>query len=334
MSDIIVKARNLNNYFIKNKSVFSLIDERVHIINDVNLDIVRGKTTSLVGESGSGKTTTAKILLNLIKLNSGTVEYNFKNFKTNYEGINKKYKSKFQKTVSFIFQDPFRSLSPRMNVKDIISEPLILNKYKRSDINKIIFNLIDKVGMPRNSLNRYPHEFSGGQRQRISIARSLALNPEFIVADEPVSALDVSIQAQILNLLIELQREYNLTYLFISHDLRIVASISDYVNVMYAGNIVEYGEALSIFKNPHHPYTEALIKSIPNSEPVSDKDYILEGEAVDITNKPPGCVFNPRCRYKKDICQQDIPKYKEDKRIKSGYRCHFDKNSFERGPPI
>ncbi len=203
MNDLIIRAKNLTKYYGNNNNFIIKKDQSVQIVDNINIELIRGKTTALVGESGSGKTTTAKMLINVIKPSSGTVEYNFKNFKTNINQINKNDKKKFQKVVSLIFQDPYRSLSPRMNIKDIISEPLLLNNYSTKFIENKLIKLLDDVGMPNNSLNRYPHEFSGGQRQRISIARSLALQPEFIIADEPVSALDVSIQAQILNLLME-----------------------------------------------------------------------------------------------------------------------------------
>ena len=333
MNDLIIRAKNLTKYYGNNNNFIIKKDQSVQIVDNINIDLVRGKTTALVGESGSGKTTTAKMLINVIKPSSGTVEYNFKNFKTNINQINKNDKKKFQKVVSLIFQDPYRSLSPRMNIKDIISEPLLLNNYSTEFIENKLIKLLDDVGMPNNSLNRYPHEFSGGQRQRISIARSLALQPEFIIADEPVSALDVSIQAQILNLLMDLQNEYKLTFLFISHDLRVIAKISDYIYVMYAGNIVEYGKTKSIYLNPHHPYTEALLKSVPSSDPNAKNDFYLEGEVADLSNKPKGCIFHPRCVYKKDVCKNIIPINICNSKNEITYKCHFLKNSPDRGPP-
>ena len=333
MKDLIIQAKNLSKFYFNTKNFFKNNNKSVQIVDNLDIELVRGKTTALVGESGSGKTTTAKMLINVVIPSKGYVNYFFKNFNTDNTQINDKDKKQFQKVVSLIFQDPFRSLSPRMNIKDIISEPLLLNNFHKKYINDRLNQLLDDVGMPKNALNRYPHEFSGGQRQRISIARSLALQPEFIIADEPVSALDVSIQAQILNLLMDLQNEYKLTYLFISHDLRVVAKISDYINVMYGGNIVEYGNTKSVYQNPNHPYTEALLKSVPNSNPITDDDYYLKGEVADLSNMPKGCIFHPRCVYKKDVCVEKKPTYINNPLDENVFKCHFTKNTSDRAPP-
>ena len=307
----LVEVQHLQQYFPaggvgKNK-------QYVQAVDDVSFAIRKGETLGLVGESGCGKTTTGRTLLRLYEPTDGTIIYDGKVL------FDKKKKIAvdmlpYRRRMQIVFQDPYASLDPRMTIGDIVGEGidihhLCANAKERHD--KII-SLLERVGLNSEHANRYPHEFSGGQRQRVGIARALAVDPEFIVCDEPVSALDVSIQAQIINLLLDLKEQQNLTYMFITHDLSVVKYISDRVGVMYLGNMVELAEADEIFHHPIHPYTEALLNAIPTTDTVGAKELsILEGDIPSPVNPPKGCKFHTRCKYCTEICTQVVPAWEE-----------------------
>jgi len=294
----------------------------VKAVDDISFDITQGETLGLVGESGCGKSTTGRAILQLYKPTAGSVEFNGRNLVTLKSGEMRRMRRELQ----MIFQDPYASLNPRMTVGSIIGEPLeIHNLAKGREKTERVQELLRTVGLNPYFANRYPHEFSGGQRQRIGIARALAVEPKFIVCDEPISALDVSIQAQIINLLEELQEKLGLTYLFIAHDLAVVRHISDRVAVMYVGKMVELTDRNEIFDNPLHPYTRALLSSIPIPDPVLEKRrsrMILVGDVPSPVNPPSGCRFNPRCPYAEDNCKTDEPALTE---VRTGHfvACHY-----------
>lgn len=278
-------------------------------VEDVSLDIYKGETLGLVGESGSGKTTIGRTILRLYEPTSGNILYDGKD-------ITKAKVKPYRRKMQYIFQDPYASLDPRMTVGDIIGEPIDIHELAKdkNERKERIFKLLEEVGLNNEHAMRYPHEFSGGQRQRIGIARALAVEPEFIVCDEPVSALDVSIQAQIINMLEALQEELGLTYLFIAHDLAVVKHISKRIGVMYLGRVVELNTTKMLFAEPAHPYTRALLSAIPVFDPKMNKQrnrIILEGEIPNPLNPPKGCVFSTRCPYKKDICEEKSPDFTE-----------------------
>ena len=278
-------------------------------VEDVSLDIYKGETLGLVGESGSGKTTIGRTILRLYEPTSGNILYDGKD-------ITKAKVKPYRRKMQYIFQDPYASLDPRMTVGDIIGEPIDIHELTKdkNERKERIFKLLEEVGLNNEHAMRYPHEFSGGQRQRIGIARALAVEPEFIVCDEPVSALDVSIQAQIINMLEALQEELGLTYLFIAHDLAVVKHISKRIGVMYLGRVVELNTTKMLFAEPAHPYTRALLSAIPVFDPKMNKQrnrIILEGEIPNPLNPPKGCVFSTRCPYKKDICEEKSPDFTE-----------------------
>lgn len=290
-------------FFGKNKPI-------VHAISNVNIQIMEGETFALVGESGCGKSTLGRLLLRLLDPTSGHVE--FENI--NINELKSKEMREMRKKMQIIFQDPYASINPRMDVYNIISEPLVTHKVcaTKEETKEMVKELMHKVGIRPEFINRYPHQFSGGQRQRIGIARALALQPKLIVCDEPVSALDVSIQSQILNLLHDLQDEFQLTYLFISHDLSVVRYISDRVCVMFLGKVCEIGNTEDIFMNPLHPYTKFLIDAVPKPDPFLRKEnkQLLQGEIPSPVNPPSGCRFHTRCPYTKDICKEKEPEIK------------------------
>jgi len=294
----------------------------VKAVDDVSFDIKQGETLGLVGESGCGKSTTGRAILQLYKPTAGAVEFNGRNLVTLKSGEMRRMRRELQ----MIFQDPYASLNPRMTVGSIIGEPLeIHNLAKGREKTERVQELLRTVGLNPYFANRYPHEFSGGQRQRIGIARALAVEPKFIVCDEPISALDVSIQAQIINLLEELQEKLGLTYLFIAHDLAVVRHISDRVAVMYVGKLVELTDRNEIFESPLHPYTRALLSAIPIPDPVLEKRrtrMILIGDVPSPVNPPTGCRFNPRCPYAEDNCRTDEPLLNE---VRAGHfvACHY-----------
>ncbi len=305
----LLEIKNLNVTYQTKKGLIGKI-QTVHAVNNVSLDIQKGEILAIAGESGCGKSTLAKAIMKLVQSDSGEILLNGENV------LNLKHNKdlkKFYQKVQMIFQNPYSSLNPKMKIGEILKEPLIINtNLKKEEITKIVEEKIEKVGLDKSALNLYPHEFSGGQRQRIAIARSLILNPEFIIADEPVSALDVSIQAQIINLLKQLKEDFNLTFLFISHDLSVIKYLSDRIAIMYLGEVVEIGRTEEIFKNPKHPYTKALLSSVPELNPQDEKERIhLQGELPSPENLPTGCKFHTRCPYVMDICKTSSPQVKE-----------------------
>ena len=305
----LLEIKNLNVTYQTKKGLIGKI-QTVHAVNNVSLDIQKGEILAIAGESGCGKSTLAKAIMKLVQSDSGEILLNGENV------LNLKHNKdlkKFYQKVQMIFQNPYSSLNPKMKIGEILKEPLIINTdLKKEEITKIVEEKIKKVGLDKSALNLYPHEFSGGQRQRIAIARSLILNPEFIIADEPVSALDVSIQAQIINLLKQLKEDFNLTFLFISHDLSVIKYLSDRIAIMYLGEVVEIGRTEEIFKNPKHPYTKALLSSVPELNPQDEKERIhLQGELPSPENLPTGCKFHTRCPYVMEICKTSTPQIKE-----------------------
>lgn len=317
----LIKADNLKKHFVFQKSIFS---QKVTIkaVDGISLCIQSNKVFALVGESGCGKSTIARLLVRLIEPSDGSIYFMMRELK-NLQGHEL---MKYRKSVQIIFQDPFASLNPRMKIGDILEEPLIVHNIgRRQDRKDIVVNLLNKVGLCHDVMNRYPHEFSGGQRQRICIARALSLSPQLIIADEPLSALDVSIQAQIINLFRDLQREYNLAMLFISHDLNVVHYLSDEVAVMYLGKIVEQGETEALYNNPLHPYTKLLLSSAPKLYRKSVEEKIpLSSEVPTPVHIPSGCPFHPRCPDKFDICNKRIPDFVnyKDRRISCHLYCN------------
>lgn len=305
----LLEIKNLNVTYQTKKGLIGKI-QTVHAVNNVSLDIQKGEILAIAGESGCGKSTLAKAIMKLVQSDSGEILLNGENI------LNLKHNKdlkKFYQKVQMIFQNPYSSLNPKMKIGEILKEPLIINtNLKKEEITKIVEEKIKKVGLDKSALNLYPHEFSGGQRQRIAIARSLILNPEFIIADEPVSALDVSIQAQIINLLKQLKEDFNLTFLFISHDLSVIKYLSDRIAIMYLGEVVEIGRTEEIFQNPKHPYTKALLSSVPELNPQDEKERIhLQGELPSPENLPTGCKFHTRCPYVMEICKTSSPQIKE-----------------------
>ncbi|MCM3454742.1 dipeptide ABC transporter ATP-binding protein [Heyndrickxia oleronia] len=313
----LIEIKNLKKYF-------NIGGQPLKAVDDLNLDIYPGETVGLVGESGCGKSTAGRTIIRLYEATEGEVLYNGKNIYDN----NSNEMAKIRKDIQLIFQDPYASLNPRMTVEEIIGEPLTIHgeltgKRKRERI----LELLKLVGLNPEHINRFPHEFSGGQRQRIGIARALALNPKFIVCDEPISALDVSIQAQVVNLLKDLQKSMGLTYLFIAHDLSMVKYISDRILVMYLGNMMELCESEELYEEPLHPYTQALLSAVPIPNPKLKRERIvLQGDVPSPINPPSGCVFRTRCRHAMDICAQKKPDWKE---AKPGHfvSCHLYNDS-------
>ena len=287
----------------------------VHAVGDVSFSVGEGETMGIVGESGCGKTTLGRCVVRAYEPTSGQVMYTTGQGELiDFLKIDKNEMKKVRKEIQMIFQDPYSSLDPRMTVLDIIKEPLLANfpKMPKAEMEQRVMDIAAKVGLNTTYLKRYPHAFSGGQRQRIGIARALVLNPRIIVCDESVSALDVSIQAQVINLLHDLQQEFNLTYLFISHDLSVVEYISDRVGVMYLGKMVEFAPTKTLFSHPMHPYTESLLSAVPVADPTKQMERIpLEGEIPNPANPPSGCYFHTRCRYCTERCKQEAPEYKE-----------------------
>lgn len=307
-NDVILEVKKLKKYYpVTRKGWFGGKAAVVKAVDGVDLTLYRGETFGLVGESGCGKSTLGRCILRLEEATSGEVVFEGKNLLA----YTQKKMRRIRQDIQIIFQDPYSSQNPRHTVRTIVGEPLtIQGVLNNTEKEKRIQHLMKVVGMLPEHLDRYPHEFSGGQRQRICIARALALNPKLIIADEPVSALDVSIQAQILNLLVSLQKEYDLTYLCISHDLSVVRHLCDRVAVMYLGNIVEMASREKIYSNPSHPYTEALLAAIPGSDPKrKTKRVVLSGDIPSPLNPPSGCPFNPRCLYKKEKCTREKPPF-------------------------
>jgi len=317
--DLLV-VQNLKTYFPVRSGVFQRISAWVKAVDDVSFTVKEGETFGLVGESGCGKTTVSRSILRLIPTNGGSVFFDGQDV----FNLRSNELKALRRNMQIVFQDPYSSLDPRMPVGDIIAESLLIHGMKdRKQRNAIVQEMLAKVGLNPYHAHRYPHEFSGGQRQRIGIARALALNPRFIVCDEPVSALDVSIQSQILNLLKDLQREYGFSYLFVAHDLSVVEHISDRVGVMYLGKLVETATREQLFGEPLHPYTRALMSAIPVPDPRRKRERIvLKGEVPSPLNPPSGCRFHPRCPIAQDICKEVEPGL-EEKRPGHFVACHL-----------
>lgn len=323
-SNVILEVKNLKKYFPIEKGFFRRAVGQVRAVDDVSLFIKEGETLGLVGESGSGKTTLGRCILRVIEPTKGEVYFNYDGKLLNLAKLDSREMHMARRHLQMIFQDPCSSLDPRMIASDIIAEPLYCNRLlKGGKLRERVRELVSLVGLEKSQLRRYPHAFSGGQRQRIGIARALATSPKLIVADEPVSALDVSIQAQILNLLQDLQKQFHLTYLFIAHDLSVIEHISDRVAVMYVGKIIELAETEELYIRPKHPYTEALLSAVPQLDPDSTKKrIILPGEVANPADPPSGCYFHPRCNYAQDICSVDTPGLREIK-PEHWAACHF-----------
>ncbi|MDD5658513.1 MAG: dipeptide ABC transporter ATP-binding protein [Actinomycetota bacterium] len=307
----LLEIKNLKKYFhLRTGFFFNKDAGSIKAVDNINFFIKNGETFGLVGESGCGKSTIARLILRLIQPTSGEIFYKGKNILK----LKRSQMFKYRKEIQIIFQDPYASLSPRMTIGDIVSEPLEIHRIgnKNSRIKKIK-HALKIVGLNPEHINRYPHEFSGGQRQRVGIARALVLQPELIICDEPVSALDVSVQAQILNLMIDLQKQFNLTYLFIAHDLSVVKYVSNRIGVMYLGKIVEIAQAEDLYRNPLHPYAMGLLSAIPIPDPELEKQrqrIILPGDVPSPINPPSGCRFHPRCPNAQDICSKQEPELK------------------------
>lgn len=311
--EVLLDLKNVKTYFPVKKGILKKTVGHVKAVDDISIEIYKGETLGLVGESGCGKTTLGKSILQLIPATGGEMNYNFDGTYKNLRTLPKKEMDLARKRMQIVFQDPHSSLNPSFTIFQSLSDPL--KKFgveKKEDRRKIIGDLLESVNMRRDYMDRYPHEFSGGQRQRIGIARALSVNPEIIVCDEAVSALDVSIQAQVLNLLKKLKEERDLTYIFITHDLSVVEYISDRIAVMYLGRIVELADADELYKNKLHPYTKALLSAIFVAEPDrKTKRIILEGDVPSPMNPPSGCSFHPRCQYCMEVCKKERPELKK-----------------------
>jgi oligopeptide/dipeptide ABC transporter ATP-binding protein len=309
-NDTLLTVRNLKKYFPVKSGILRKTVNHVKAVDDISFSIRTRETLGLVGESGCGKSTAGRVIIRLLEPTAGQVEFQGKNLLA----LGKSELRDSKRDMQIIFQDPYSSLNPRMTVGDIVGEPLVVHNMVSGKDEKIqrVREMLRKVGMNPEFMRRYPHEFSGGQRQRIGIARALTLNPKFVVADEPISSLDVSIQAQVINLLQDLRNEFGLTYLFIAHDLSVVKHISDRIAVMYLGKIVELVDKHELFENPLHPYTRSLLSAIPVPDPTyKKKRIILQGDVPSPVNPPSGCRFHPRCRDAKPICSAEEPIFKD-----------------------
>ena len=318
-TNILLETKNLSKYFTGKKGLLNRQPAQVKAVDHVSLTVNKGETLGLVGESGCGKSTLGRTILRLIPATEGQVLYNGEDILT----YDKKKMCEMRRKLQIIFQDPYSSLNPRMTVYDLISAPLEVYKIgTKAERREMVEEILQEVGLDKQYLNRFPHEFSGGQRQRIGIARALILNPEFVVCDEAVSALDVSVRAQVLNLMRNMQQKKNLTYLFISHDLSVVRHISDRIAVMYLGSVAEVAEKAQLYSNPMHPYTKALLSAIPLPDVKKKRQrIILQGDVPSAYNPPSGCKFHTRCPYATDRCKQEIPVLRQ---MEKGHQvaCH------------
>ena len=323
-SSTLLEVRNLKKYFPIQKGILRRIVGQVKAVDGLDLEIYQGETLGLVGESGCGKTTTGRLILRAMEPTAGEVRFRRDGSLVDITKLPLSEMKVLRRDMQIIFQDPFSSLNPRMTVFDLVSEPLVIHGLAHgAELRTQVRELLEAVGLKAQHMNRYPYAFSGGQRQRIGIARALALRPKLIVADEPVSALDVSIQAQVINLLEDLQKEFGLTYLFIAHNLSVVEHISNRVAVMYLGKIVELASAETLYAEPLHPYTEALLSAVPYADPDhKTQRIILTGDVPSPANPPAGCKFHPRCRYAQAICRQEEPALRA---VQPGHltACHF-----------
>jgi peptide/nickel transport system ATP-binding protein len=319
-SDVLLEVKGLKKYFPIQKGLLRKTVGYVKAVDDVNFYVREGETLGLVGESGCGKSTAGRSIIRLYEPTAGQVLFKSRALASNggdkmvnLLDLSPEDMKTVRKEISMVFQDPVNSLNPRMTVSDIVAEPLTIHGLNLGpETEAIVVRLLERVGLRPDHLRRYPHEFSGGQRQRIGIARALSLNPQLIICDEPVSALDVSIQAQTLNLLQDLQQDFNLSYIFVAHDLSVVQHISDRVAVMYVGKIAEIADAEELYSHPLHPYTEALLSAVPKADPLYKSDRIvMQGDVADPSNPPTGCYFHPRCRYAEEVCKLKTPEFRE-----------------------
>lgn len=319
-SSYLLEVRNLKKYYPVKSGVFSTVKQYVKAVDDISFHMRKGETFGLVGESGCGKSTTGRSILRLIEPTDGQIHFEGKEITS----LSPEKMRQIRRDMQIVFQDPYASLNPRHTVERILSEPLIVHGIgSRKERKKRVEEMLEVVGLSSYHARRYPHEFSGGQRQRIGIARALMLNPKLIIADEPVSALDVSIQSQVLNLMQDLQEQFHLTYLFIAHDLSVVKHISDRIGVMYLGRMIEMADRDDLFAHPLHPYTQALLSAVPVADPDHKREQIiLSGDVPSPSNPPSGCAFHTRCPHVMDICKQKTPTLKEEKPGQS-VACHL-----------
>ena len=323
-NDVLLEVQGLKKYFPIQQGFLRKTVGYIKAVDDVNLTVKAGETLGVVGESGCGKTTMGRCLIRLYEPSAGKILLHVENQTVSVTELSPKQMHIFRRNAQIIFQDPFSSLNPRMNLLETIGEPLLVNGLARGrDLEERVKEVVTQVGLRVEHLRRFPHSFSGGQRQRIGIARALVVHPKLIVADEPVSALDVSIQAQILNLLEDLQGKFNLTYIFISHNMAVIRYISDRIAVMYAGKMVELGPKHELLSHPQHPYTELLLAAVPRTvDRLRGQRTVTPGEPPDLGNLPTGCVFHPRCKYARDRCKVEEPKLRA---LRADYyvSCHF-----------
>ncbi len=323
-NDLLLEVNDLKMYFPIQKGLLKRTTGYVKAVDGVSLSIKKGETLGLVGESGCGKTTTGRCIVRVYRPTDGEIIFHVDDEEVNLNSLDRQELKMFRRNMQMIFQDPFSSLNPRMTVLDLVGEPLLAYGIARGqELEDRVAEMVNAVGLRVEHLPRYPHSFSGGQRQRIGIARALVQRPKLVVCDEPVSALDVSVQSQVVNLLQDLQSELELTYLFVAHDMSVVRQISNRIAVMYVGKLVEVAESEELLRSPKHPYSETLLSAVPRPNPHHKMQRLnLEGEPADPANAPLGCVFHPRCRYMEDICRTDVPQLVE---LTPGHHvaCHF-----------